>query len=262
MTPSATLIPLPTKTLIPEAPVSPPTIFPTSFPTPETTSTLHCEHEGAFWKCFDELLSVEFKIPSRWIAVVQTHLWQGRCGGYSYGYDFEGQTQVGAGGESLDFCNPTEGSAFIGFREWRKSEVKDVDGCSLFARAVYCEPVNPNVVMAISFPESQSLCAPYADTIYKPIVQVGVNLPIERKVQGLLFTTHFLSIKLEDQLFEPLGGVNFSQTACADKTATNRFDDMAHSVAQAVIEGRADDETDYQLGLVREFAKSIQVNSP
>ena len=187
---------------------------------------------------------------------------QGRCGGYTYGYDFHGQNQVGAGGQSLDFCEPTEGSAFIGFREWQKPEFKDVDGCSLFRRAVYCEPVKPNVVMAISFPKSQSLCEPYSDTIYNPIVQVGVNLPLARKVQGLLFTTHFLSIKLEDQLFEPLGGVNLSQTACADKTATNRFDDMAHSIARAVIEGRADDETNYQLGLVREFAKSIQVNSP
>ena len=31
-----------------------------------------------------------------------------------------------------------------------------------------------------------------------PLVQVGVS--VERKVQGLLFTTRFLSVKLEDPL--------------------------------------------------------------
>ena len=33
-----------------------------------------------------------------------------------------------------------------------------------------------------------------------PLVQVGGNLSVERKVQGLLLTTRFLSVKLEDPL--------------------------------------------------------------
>ncbi len=261
-TPTVTPIPSPTRAPILETPVLSPTTLPTPFPTPTAMNTLRCERDGVFWNCFDELLEVGFRIPSRWLTVPETYLSPGECGGFAYGYVFYRQNQLRAGGHSLDFCQPTEGSAFIGFRERWKPGFRDVDGCSLFRQAVYCESIKPNVVMAISFPESQSVCEPYADTIYHPIVQVGVNLSVERKVQGLLFTTGFLSIRLEDQLFEPLGGVDLDRTTCADITAMNRFDELAYSVAQAVIEGRADEETTYQLGLVREFARSIQVNSP
>jgi hypothetical protein len=261
-TPTVTPILTPTSAPTLETPVLASTTFPMPFPTPTAMNTLRCERDGVFWNCFDELLEVRFRMTSRWLTVPETYLSPGECGGFAYGYAFYRQNQLSAGGHSLDFCQPTEGSAFIGFREPWKPGFRDVDGCSLFRRAVYCESIKPNVVMAISFPESQSVCEPYADTIYHPIVQVGVNLSLERRVQGLLFTTRFLSIRLEDQLFEPLGGVDLDRTACADTTARNRFDELANSIAQAVIEGRADEETAYQLGLVREFAGSIQVNSP
>jgi hypothetical protein len=42
-------------------------------------------------------------------------------------------------------------------------------------------------------PESQSLCEPYSDTIYNPIVHEESTA---RKVQGCYYT--FFSIKLED----------------------------------------------------------------
>lgn len=263
-TPTVTPMLLVTVTPTLETPVLLSTTFPTPFPTPAAMDTLHCERDGTFWNCFDELLGIGFRIPSRWITVPQAYLSLGECGGFAYGYVFHGQTELGAGGHSLDFCWPTEGTAFIGFREQWKPDYREVDGCSWFRSrgAVHCEPIKPNVAMAIYFPESRSVCEPYADTIYHPIVRVGVNLPLERKVQGLWFTTRFLSTKLEDQLFEPLGGVNLDRAACADMAARERFDELARSIAQDVILGRADEETTYQLGVVREFARSIQVNSP
>lgn len=226
--------------------------------------TLHCSRDGAFWTCSDELPGVEFSIPSRWMTVPQAYLSPGECGGLAYSYAFHGQTEVRAGGHSLDFCRPTEGSAFIGFREPWKPGYREVDGCDWFKirGAAYCELIKPHVALAIYFPDSQSICEPYADTVYHPVVKVGVNLPLERKIQGLLFTTTFLSIKLEDRLFEPLGGVNVDYRACADKNAQARFDQLAHAMVQDIIEGRADEETLYQLGVVREFARSIQVTSP
>lgn len=162
----------------------------------------------------------------------------------------------------LSPVDPTpEGSAFIGFRTPSKPGFNDISGCDLFRHTAYCEPIKPNVVMAISFPESRSLCDPYVDTVHHPIVQIGVSLAVERKVQGMLFTTHFMSVKLEDQLFEPLGGVILDPAVCSDEAALKEFDEAALRVAQAVIEGRVDEETAYQLELVKEFANSIQVPS-
>ncbi len=167
-------------------------------------------------------------------------------------------------GHSFDFCRPTEGLPFIGFKEQEGAEYKELDGCSWFTSrgAIDCEAIGLNVALAMYFPDSQSVCEPYAGIIYHPVVQVGVNLSAERKVQGLLFTTQFLSVKLEDQLFEPLGGVNLDYAACTDADARNRFDELAQRIARAVIDGRADEETTYQLGLIKAFARSIQVNSP
>lgn len=248
---------------------------PLLLPSPTTNpSAPFCDYEGTFWRCTDELLGVEFDLPVLWGPIIQTSASPGRCGGYGYGYAFENQNEIWAGGASFDYCEPTEGIPFIGFRKrWHRPQnqyvVQDIDGCNLFSKSIYCEYIDSNIVIAMYFPESKSLCEPHFGMVWEPYIQVAVSLPMNRHVQGISFGTHILSAQLEEQLFEPLGGltwiqtewIQFRGTVCEDTNAMEKFDDWFEAIAQSVIDSRVDDETNYQLQLVREFARSIKISS-
>lgn len=114
--------------------------------------------------------------------------------------------------------------------------------------------------MAISFPESKSVCEPYFDTIFDPIISVAVDFPQERMINGMAFSTELLSDQMLEQLFEPLGGTNvFPRDKCQDANATAQFDEGSRNMAQAVLAGQADAETNERLNQIREFARSIAV---
>ncbi|MBN2005820.1 MAG: hypothetical protein JXA21_20855 [Anaerolineae bacterium] len=181
----------------------------------------------------------------------------GECGGYCYDYAFEGRS-IDASGGSLDFCRPIEGLTFRGFRNKVEYGANEVDGCSLFPYAFDCEYISPDVILTISFPESRYVCDPYVDTIFDPIISVAVNLPRERTINGMNFSTYLLSNQMAEQLFAPLGGRDASYNdKCKDAAVAAQFDAGSRAMAQAVLDGQADEETNERLNQMREFARSI-----
>lgn len=253
-----TLTPLPTATLTQTA-------IPTPVPTRKIIETRPaCEHDGTKLHCYDDVLNLEFQVPSRW-GKMMARLSDGSCGGHAYSYSFINNIEAPrTGGLSLDYCEPRGGNitTFRGFTMGGKPGASDVDGCSLFTNAVSCYHVQDDIVLAILFPTVDTVCDPGPDTVSLPTAIVAVNLPEGQTVNGFIFVLRFMSTQLEDQLFEPLGGTVFDFGKCNDVVAQQRFDELSQSIAQKVVAGAADEETNYKLGLINEFANSIKSWTP
>lgn len=239
----------------------------TAAPTPIPTRAiiqdrLKCERKGALLTCADDKLGLEFTFPAGW-GEIRTRTFPGRCGGFSYSYEFDASIEApGGGGQSLDYCEPTEGSAFRGFRTIDKTGVRPIDGCKLFPEATTCDLVRKDVVVVTRLPNAESLCNPYQDTVFLPEIIVAIDLPLDRLLPGLRFGSGFLSDKARDSLYESMGGFPIDQRKCSDVANKKAFDEAARKLASAIRAGSVDEETDYKLGVIRAFAKAIVSRAP
>ena len=255
---STIALPVATVTPVRSTPTPSVTVAPTPIPTRAMTQDrLKCERKGALLTCVDDKLGLEFTFPSRW-GEIEARSFPGRCGGFSYTYEFGVPGEApGGGGLSLDYCEPTEGRVFRGFRTIDKTGIHAIDGCKLFLDAITCDPIRKDVVVAIRLPNAESLCNPYQDTVFLPVIVVAIDLPLDRQLPGLQYGTYFLSDKARDSLFESMGGFPIDQTKCNDIASKNAFDQAAQKLANAIRAGVVDEETDYKMGLFLGFAKSI-----
>lgn len=234
-------------------------------PTPTRAITQHrlkCERKGALLTCADDKLGLEFTFPAGW-GEIGTRTFPGRCGGFSYSYEFgvPGEAPSGSG-QSLDYCERTEGSAFRGFRTIDKTGTYAIDGCKLFLDAITCDYVSRDVVIVTRLPNVESLCNPYEDTLFLPAIVIAINLPLDRQLPGFTFRANFLSDKARDSLFESMGGFPIDQKKCNDSASREAFDEAAQKLASAIKVGSVDEETVYKLGVIRAFAKSIVSRAP
>lgn len=263
VTPRATVVstlalPVSTVTLVRPTQTPAATEAPTPIPTRAISQDrLKCEHKGDLLTCADDKLGLEFTYPARW-GEIGTRTIPGRCGGFSYSYEFSvpSEAPIG-GGQSLDYCQPTEGSIFRGFRTVDKTGIHAIDGCKLFLDATTCDYVRSDVVVVTRLPNVESLCSPYADTLFLPVMVIAINLPLDRQLPGFQFGLDFLSDEARDSLFESMGGFPIDQKKCNDAASKKAFDQAAQKLASAIKAGSVDEETDYNIGVIRAFAKSI-----
>ncbi len=260
---STLALPVATVTFVRPTPTPAAIDTPTPIPTRAITQDkLKCEHNGALLKCADDKLGLEFTFPAGW-GEIGTRTFPGRCGGFSYSYEFgvPGEAPTG-GGQSLDYCQPTEGSIFRGFRTVDKTGIHAIDGCKLFPDATTCDYVRSDVVVVTRLPNAESLCTPYQDTVFLPEIVVAIDLPLDRLLPGLRFGSGFLSDKARDSLYEPMGGFPIDQRKCNDVASKKAFDQAAQKLVDAIRAGTVDEETGNKIGVIRAFAMSIVSRKP
>lgn len=222
-------------------------------------STPNCERDGAFFVCFDEILELKMRLPSMWVGF-NAYLVEGECGGYAYSYNFLVPFErLGASGASLDYCLPRDIASYRGFNN---PKGHFTDGCKSFPVALVCQPIKENVVLAIHMPDVRSICEPGPGTIFIPEMVVAIDLPPTQKIQGFLFVKDFLSTRLRDKLFAPLGGVNIDYDQCANPTFQQQFTQGIQEISQAIQANNLDDETKYKMTQIDEFARSIMPWQP
>jgi hypothetical protein len=160
------------------------------------------------------------------------------------------------GGLSVDYCEPRDGglTTFRGFKLFGK-EKRPVDGCRDFFVGTDCRFVQEFVVLAIGYPESNTICEPAPGTLPIPLVFVAVDLPLERPIQGFVFVSEFLSVKMLDWLFEPIGGLYHNQ--CGNEQAKQEFDRRVAELRARVQAGEMDEETAYKMQQLEALAHSI-----
>lgn len=267
VTPRATVtptlaLPLATVTLVRPTPTPSATEAPTPIPTPAITQDrLNCQHNGDLLTCADDKLGLEFTYPARW-GEIGIRTFPDRCGGFSYSYEFGVPGAPNGGGQSLDYCERTEGSIFRGFRTVDKTGIHAIDGCKLFLDATTCDYVRKDVVIVTRLPNVDALCNPYADTLFLPEMVIAINLPLDRQLPGVQFWSDFLSDNARDSLFESMGGFPIDQKKCNDSASRKALDQAAQKLAIAIKAGSIDEETDFKIGETRAFAKSIVSRIP
>lgn len=224
-----------------------------------------CKRQEEAWTCIDETLGLAFTYPARWGRITAASLLSGSCGGFSYSYSFDDFASAPAnGGLSMDYCESRGGdiTSFSGFRTGSLADWRAVDGCSLFPNSAECSEISSDVILAVLLPQADEVCDPGPGTVFQPLVIVALNLVLERPVHGFLFAQHFLSVKTQDWLFAPLGGIVVQPALCAERSARREFDGRVQSLAQQIKDSSTDEETQYLLGMVEAFAQSVKVILP
>ncbi|MFZ2096983.1 MAG: hypothetical protein WAV05_10130 [Anaerolineales bacterium] len=252
--PTPTFIFIPTNTPIP-TPIPTPIIETPPFT--ESTQSIQlfypqCIHEDFSFQCYDQVLGIKYKYPSNWGVLLSAELISGTCGGFSYRYLFSGSNEVSAGGSSRDYCKGIGGDRYTMFRGFTSGQ-----GCYQFPQAQDCRQVNDNVFVATLFPDFQSICNPGPDSIYLPQMVVGINIPGDHSVSGIIFSVNFLSAKGTDKLFEPLGGIFSDNSKCNDPMVETQFNQLVEEISLEVSRGTFDEETSYIVNGILDFANSI-----
>ena len=251
--PIITFSPTPVPTIFPSPVV---TTEPTLTPLPEFTQRVQpfypkCNPESLYLQCYDDVLGIRFKYPSHW-GVLNTELINGTCGGYFYSFRFYGSSEVSAGGSSVDYCKQMGGDLFTMFRGFKPGH-----GCDQFPQSQDCRQVNDNVVIATLFPDYQSICEPGPSSIPVPQMVVGINIPGNHIVSGVVFSVDFLSVKGTDKLLEPFGGTVTDISKCSDPNTEIQFNQLVEDISLKVRQGTFDEETSYMVKGIMDFANSI-----
>lgn len=145
------------------------------------------------------------------LGIFNTELINGTCGGYFYSFRFSGSSEVSAGGSNVDYCKQMGGDLFTMFRSFNPGH-----GCDQFPQFRDCRQVNDDVVIATVFPDYQSIREPGPSSIPVPQMVVGINIPDNHIVSGVVFSVKFLSVKGTDKLLEPFGGKVTDTSKCND----------------------------------------------
>lgn len=232
----------------------------TSTPLPENTQTIQyfqpkCSQEDYYLQCTDSLLNLQYKYPSRW-GLVNAELVNGSCGGLYYSYRFDRPNSgVEGGGVSADYCNQMGGNLFSLFKGFQPGQ-----GCNEFPQARDCQQITDWVVIGTFYPDFRSICEPGPGTITMPVMIIGMSIPGDHPVAGLVFTADFLSIKGTDQLYEPFGGVLINTGKCLDPKTEEIYTQLVEDISNQVRLGTFDEETNYKVKGIIDFANSIALN--
>jgi hypothetical protein len=250
-TPTLNLTPIPTIKQLPTV-----TAVPIITPLPEYTQGVQyfypkCSPDGLYQRCSDEVLGIKYRYPSHW-GYFDAELINGTCGGYVYSYGFSGSSEVSASGTSVDYCKGIGGDLFTLFKGFKPGH-----GCEEFLEAQDCQQINDNVVIATYLPNFQSICNYGPGTIFTPQMFVGINIPGNRIVSGMVFSVSFLSIKGTDKLLEPFGGIVTDPTKCSDPKTEKAITQLIKDIYLKVKQGTFDEETSYKVKGIMDFANSI-----
>jgi hypothetical protein len=217
-----------------------------------TEYPLVCNDTNGVAHCRDEYLGIEFAHPASWGAGVAM-LVQSRFVGYIYNYAFE-NTEIIAGGRSNPFMEPRGGmpTDFSGFGDQTAEQV-----CAT-SYAELCEVVQPGVVLTIQFPHAESSCNPGPGVIWEPQVSILVDLPDHKLINGLAFTSRFISEALTQELAPIQPNPSGSPPQNCDEANQQRFDERMQLLVQQLQDGAIDEETQANLQALRAMAQSFQ----
>ncbi len=234
-----------------------PTRKPSLTPPPTSTEaagTLKCAPSGAFTKCADNVLAMDFEYPAAW-GEIDAVLRQGDTGhAYDYSFSARGQwTMLEAGGRSHDF---SEGRGafitdFMGFGARLPQEV-----CARFGAAI-CNPVQPGVILMMAFPKAGFLCNPGPGLFYFPVAIVAVNLPRNPQINGFVFASNFLSSQSESGLMGILDVSDMGAQKC-DDASQQQFDARVKEIVANIEAGTVDSETSENIAALMRLAESIR----
>jgi hypothetical protein len=213
---------------------------------------LVCYDNHEFTNCHDEYLGIEFEHPASWGAGIG-QLTRSRYVGYSYNYSFEG-AMVMAGGRSNPFAEPRGGmpTDFFGFDDQTAEEL-----CA-YSYADLCEVIQPGVVLTIQIPTGVELCAPGPGVIWGPHAIVKVDLPKHNTINGLIFTTEFVSEKLAQELGLIKPGASNTSSLYCDEADQHHFDELMQQLGQGIRDGTVESQTKINLDALRTMARSFQ----
>lgn len=241
-----------------QQPTPPPSIA-TATASPESTQSiqyfpLQCTQSGDLFQCADDQLHMKFAYPSRW-GQIKAELVNGTCGGSYYGYLFEPpNTEVQAGGVSKDYCKQMEGSLFSFFKGYDPGH-----GCNEFEfpGAQDCQQVSDRVVVASLYPTYLAICEPGPGLMTTPTMAVGISIPENHPISGMVFAIDFLSTKGKEQLFAPFGGVEMDLGKCRDPNTEPTYTKLVRDTSLKVKQGVFDVETARRVKEIQDFAGSI-----
>jgi len=254
-------------------PISTPTFTPSPTVTTEplihqpeliSQGNLDCSSQGAFTKCIDDVLSIEFEYPATW-GEIEAVLRTGGYSGYAYDYYFGGKTiaetePLVAGGRSKDFSEgrgwmPTDFAGYgdIGIQSKESCEPRDL--------YPLCEEARSDVAWMIRFPNAKFLCAGFLSTMLYPTFRIEINLPNNPTINGFVFEAPLLSEQFSNEVesdLYPLLGLNSNMipTKCDDKSQ-QAFDAKLKVFLDKLINRSADSGTVKNLDELTHLATSI-----
>lgn len=265
-------------TVVPTAAVSAsetpvPSLPPAATETPQVVfdGKLTCTPAGAFTKCLDGLLRIEFEYPTAW-GVLSANLRSGGTitTGSAYDYLFDGQQfsdspPLVAGGRSKVFSEGRDGitTDFSGYiaddPDWGAS-------CDATWHKSYalCQNINPNITWMIYFPDAAALCDPSAGGpgyTTTPYFRVEINLPDNPTINGFVVRAPFISEaffgQIKSDLYPSIGlKVDELPTKC-DAASQKKFDEQRTVYLEQIGDNSAEAGTQKNLDELFHFINSI-----
>lgn len=234
--------PVPTVTSPAQASETPDVLPPVATATPQPPiafdGKLNCVPAGAFTKCADGLLRIEFEYPTAWGSItpnLESGLPSMTGSAYEYSFDgnkLAGSTFVLAGGRSRDFSLGRGGipTDFMGYTpgdpDWGAS-------CTAIWHEQYalCENIDPNLTWLISFPDADMLCLSSGGPGFSPMpaFRLEINLPDNPTINGFVWQVPFISEQFSNQLnsdLYPLLGLDANTEAVTkcDAESQQKYD--------------------------------------
>jgi hypothetical protein len=229
---------------------------------------LACTHQKNFAQCSDDTLGVDFEYP-RWWGGIEAVLRTGDTG-FAYEYHFIGTSSdhlfpIKAGGRSTDF-GEARGGMLTDFRGYGDEPFQEI--CDRIARfAPICREIQPNVMLTMSFPQSQYVCDPGPNTFSKPLAFIKVSMPENPLINGFVFISPFLSKQQQEFLNENLNDIlGYSRetlvpTKC-DEASRVEFDTKVNELIENIETGKVDTETIENIQQLEYVAASVTFHVP
>jgi hypothetical protein len=265
--------PIPPLTFTPISPIRTITPTPTPHPLhqPELISSekLECSSLGAFTKCIDDVLAIEFEYPTAW-GEIEAELRTGGYSGYAYDYYFGGKTiaesePLVAGGRSKDFSEGRGGVStdFAGYGDKGLQFKKGACDSNWKDSFPICQTVTNDVAWMIQFPNARYICNSAPGFYTKPVFRIEINLPNNPTINGFIFEapsfSEQFSNEVKNDLYPLLGlGLDMVPTKCseADQKA---FDAKLKILLENISTKAIDGETQRKLDELMHLVNSIHL---
>jgi hypothetical protein len=234
-----------------------------------SASRLECTPAGAFSRCVDELLDIEFEVPASW-GEIETSLRTGGYTGFAYDYYFGGKPHgetypLVAGGRSADFSEG-RGAMPTDFGGYRRPGWQGTSACDSRWSNSYplCSKVSDNVAWMIRFPNAGVLCEDVLGNWQTvPVIRIEISLPDNPTINGFVFEAPFFSERfagrVENDLYPLLGARLAWMASKCDEASREAFDAQLMALVDSLSERTADAETLEKVDELVHLAESIVV---
>ena len=88
-----------------------------------------------------------------------------------------------------------------------------------------------------------------------PTMAVGISIPSNHSVDGLVFAIDFLSSEGKEQLFAPFGGTSMDLAKCQDPGTEAAYTKLVETISMKVAQGVLDNETTRRVKEISGFSE-------